>query len=274
MSVQQPPPTAPNKSMNIRLSRLTWSFARRWVHIAIVALGIYSMLPILTPALMAVGLTAPARVLYTVYAPFCHQFAFRSLFIFGEQVAYPRAIAGSSLTPYEVFVVNDPDFLASYDFYYRRSNQGQGAPQPTVESLSTTFTPWMQFASKDFLGNDEMGYKMTLCARDVAIYVTMFVGAILYSIPVVRLRLRPCPLWLYLILGIAPIGIDGFSQLLGYPPFNLWEPRETLPIYRVVTGALFGIMNVWLAFPYLEESMRETRQSIEAKFARAGISLS
>jgi uncharacterized membrane protein len=73
------------------------------------------------------------------------------------------------------------------------------------------------------------------------------------------------------LLGLAPIGLDGFSQLLGYPPFNLWSPRETLPIFRIVTGALFGLMNVWLAFPYLELSMRETQEQIVAKLARTGI---
>ena len=67
------------------------------------------------------------------------------------------------------------------------------------------------------------------------------------------------------------IGIDGFSQLLGYPPFNLWPPRETLPAFRVITGALFGIMNAWLALPYLEQSFRTTREQIEFKLARVGI---
>jgi hypothetical protein len=74
------------------------------------------------------------------------------------------------------------------------------------------------------------------------------------------------------LFGIAPIGIDGFSQLLGNAPFNLWPPREALPIFRVVTGTLFGLANVWLGFPYLEMSMKETRDQILAKFARAGIS--
>jgi uncharacterized membrane protein len=78
-------------------------------------------------------------------------------------------------------------------------------------------------------------------------------------------------LYLYAILGLAPIGIDGFSQLFGYPPLNLWPPRETLPVFRVLTGAIFGLMNVWLAFPYFELSMKEQRLALEAKFKRAGI---
>jgi uncharacterized membrane protein len=117
-----------------------------------------------------------------------------------------------------------------------------------------------------------MGYKTTLCERDIAIYSALFFGGLAFT--QVRRRLRPIPIWLYVLLGIAPIGIDGLSQLLGNAPFNLWPPRETLPIFRVVTGALFGLANVWLGFPYLELSMRETRDQILAKLARAGIGVS
>jgi hypothetical protein len=37
----------------------------------------------------------------------------------------------------------------------------------------------------------------------------------------------------------------------------------------VLTGALFGIMNVWLAFPYIEGSMRETVSVLEARLTQA-----
>jgi hypothetical protein len=57
---------------------------------------------------------------------------------------------------------------------------------------------------------------------------------------------------------------------MGYPPFNLWPPRETLPFFRVATGLVFGLMSAWLAFPYLAESFAETRQQVEAKLLRAG----
>jgi hypothetical protein len=63
------------------------------------------------------------------------------------------------------------------------------------------------------------------------------------------------------------------SQLLSYPHFMLWPVRETSPEFRVVTGALFGFMNAWLAFPYLEASFRETRDVLHDKLKRAGIQL-
>lgn len=264
-------PLPPPRARRVGLNMLVLSLSRNWLKVAIVVLALYVGLSILTPLLMMAGLEGPARALYTIYAPFCHQFAFRSVFIGGEQPLYPRAIAQSGLGPYEWAVYDDPSFLSSYQFYYQRSSSGLAAPNPTPEELAATFSPWMQFASKDFVGNAEMGYKTTLCARDEAIYIGLLIGAIIYAFPIVRRRLRPVPILLFLFLGVLPIALDGFSQLLGYPPFNLWPPRETLPFFRVTTGLLFGLMSAWLAFPYLEQSFAETRHSIEMKLARAGI---
>jgi len=268
--VQTPKPIS---STRLSLNMLVLRLSRNWLKIVIGLLSVYLGLAVLAPVMMAAGLEAPARVLYTLYAPFCHQFAFRSVYIGGEQVFYPRAIANSGLQPFEVFVYNDPSFLSSYNFYYARSHNGQLPPPPTAEELAGAFTPWMQFASKDFPGNQQMGFKATLCARDVAIYVGLLIGAIIYSRPRVQRRLRPVPIWLYLFAGVLPIALDGFSQLLGYPPFNLWPSRETLPFFRVATGLLFGLMSAWLAFPYLAESFRETRRVVEYKLAQAGIAL-
>jgi uncharacterized membrane protein len=75
---------------------------------------------------------------------------------------------------------------------------------------------------------------------------------------------------LYIFVGLGPIGLDGFSQLLGYPPFNFWEVRETEPIFRVATGGVFGLMNAWLGFPYIERAMQDTIDQLTLKFRQAG----
>ncbi len=248
----------------LRLNLLLLRGSRHWLRVALILLGIYVSLPFVAPTLMRLGLEGPGRLLYTLYSPFCHQFAFRTFFLYGEQPFYPRFNVPSDLTPFETYAVDSPEFKEAVMPYLP---SGTSADELDLNA----FSPALQFGSRAFLGDERMGYKMTLCARDIAIYIAMFIGGLIYSIPTVRRRLRPAPLYLYLLLGIAPIAIDGFSQLLGYPPFSLWEPRETTPYFRVLTGALFGFMNVWLGFPYLEASMRETRRQIEAKLARAGI---
>jgi uncharacterized membrane protein len=253
----------PRRSFALRANLFLLSISRHWLRIVSIILAIYVSLPVVAPTLLKAGVTEPGRLLYTLYSPFCHQYAFRTLFLFGEQPAYPRynSSGANGLMPFETYVQDLPEF----------------APDRVVSLLSVNaeigdiyaFTPGFQGAAREFLGNERMGYKMTLCARDMAIYGGLLVGALIFSR--VRQRLRPVPLVIYVILGLAPIAIDGFSQLLGYPPFNLWPPRETTPIFRVITGALFGIMNAWLGFPYLEMSMRETAEDIETKLQRAGI---
>ncbi len=240
------------RSTGRRINVWLLKFSRRWLRGALIIIGLYAGLPYATPVMMKIGLDGPARVLYTLYSPMCHQMAFRSIFLFGDQLFYPRAAAGTDLVPFETYAAQLPQF-DSVDL--------QG------------FDSRLVFAARDFVGNGQMGYKMTLCARDSAIYTFLFLGGLIYSIPYVRRRIRPVPIWLYLFLGLGPIGIDGVSQLLSYAPFSLWPVRETTPIFRVATGAIFGLMNAWLAFPYLEQSFRETRQALELKFARAGISV-
>jgi uncharacterized membrane protein len=218
--------------------------ARRGQTWVLVALGMYALLPFAAPTLMKAGLTAPAQILYTVYSPFCHQMAFRSVFLFGEQAFYPRAAAYTDYPAFESFVVGLPEF-AGVDH--------------------ERFDARLIFAARGFLGNETMGYKTTLCARDGALYSALFGGGLMYRVAVVRRRLRPAPLWLYLLLGVAPIAIDGVSQLLSYPPFSLWPVRETTPEFRIMTGAVFGLMTAWLLFPYLEVSFRDMRKQLEAR---------
>lgn len=257
--------TDERKSWGLRANLALLAISRRWLGIATVAIGIYVALPFAAPTLMHLGLRGPGEAIYTLYSPFCHQFGFRSFFLFGEQSVYPRANTGTDLRPFEDYAVNDPYFRERFADYANIS------PADISRPMLDPFTVPLQFASRDFRGNETMGYKVTLCERDIFIYLAVFAGAILFRF--VRRRLRPVPLLIYVILGLGPIGIDGFSQLLGYPPFsdwfNLWPARETLPIFRVVTGTLFGLMNAWLGFPYLEMSFNETRQQIESKLRAA-----
>ncbi len=249
-----------NRPVALRLNLWVLRLTRHWLRVVLALLVTYSTLPVAAPVLMKVGLTGPANVIYSMYSVVCHQFAFRSVFLFGEQPMYPRYNTGSSLKPFESFVKDLPEFAPDRVLPF---------PYGVVGDIYA-FTGGFQGAAREFRGNETMGYKMTLCARDIGIYWALTAGVLIYSIPVVRRRLRPIPIYIYVILGLAPIAIDGLSQLLGYPPFNLWPPRETLPAFRIVTGVLFGLMNAWLGLPYLELSMRDTREQIEDKLKRAG----
>lgn len=253
-----------------RLQLLTLRLSRRWLRVVIVALALYVALPFAAPTLIHLGLTGPGELVYRLYGPFCHQFAFRSFFLYGDQAVYPRAASSAGGVPFEPYAAASPLFQERYAYWYGFFND-EKPPGTVTQTDLTNMTPWLEFAAKDFYGTPEMGYKTALCQRDIAIYGAMLLGALMYSLPVVRRRLRPAPIWLFVFLGLGPIGIDGMSQLISYPPFAWWPPRETLPAFRVVTGALFGFMFAWVFLPRLDRSFAETARQLAYRLRAAGI---
>lgn len=204
---------------------------------------LYFGLPILAPVLMKAGATLPANVLYTIYKPLCHQFGFRSFFLFGEQPYYPLAEAGISgvKTFEDVTGFQDLDNPAAFS----------------------------RFQARQFTGNESVGYKMALCERDMAIYGAILLFGVLYA--VTGRRIKPLHWVWWVLIGMGPIGLDGFSQLFSQMNWqwlaSLVPYRESTPFLRVLTGGLFGLTTAWFAYPYMEESMAETRQFFIKKFA-------
>lgn len=257
------PVTGWQRTLVIRLDRLIYRLSVHWLAVVNVVIAIYAGLPVLAPALMAAGVTGPAQTIYTVYSPMCHQMASRSFFLFGEQPAYPRDIAGTSLQPIEAFMAGIPEF-AGVD------------PENWVE-----FT----YAARQFLGNDQLGYKMALCERDIAIYGFILIAGLIYGLLRGRFPVKPLSLILFIILGLGPIAFDGFSQLFGYwsTPIDGSAPtgimgvvntvfslRESTPFLRTLTGGLFGFMLVWLAYPHVDAGMKGTQADLERKLGRIG----
>jgi uncharacterized membrane protein len=124
-------------------------------------------------------------------------------------------------------------------------------------------------SARNFLGDDRLGYKVAFCERDVAIYGGILLGGLVFAL--VRRRVKPLPVLVWFLVGVLPMLVDGGSQLFaGFPLLPAgWGPRESTPLLRTATGMLFGIMNVWLAYPYLEQSMSETRASAAVNLAGA-----
>ena len=206
---------------------------------------LYVGLPFLAPVLMKVGNTLPASIIYKMYSPLCHQFAFRSFFLFGEQPYYPLKEAGLS-------GIKTLDQVTGFT------------------DLENTFGISRLYA-RQYVGDPTVGYKVALCERDVAIYGAIVVFGLLYA--GTRRRLRSLNWMVWGLLGLGPIGLDGFSQLfsqLNWPWLAQILPyRESTPVERVVTGFLFGFCTAWFAFPGIEESMKEARQFLIKKFAVA-----
>lgn len=219
----------------IRADRIVLSFARHWLAAINLLVFLYVGLPFAAPVLMKAGAVTPARLVYRLYSPLCHQLAFRTWFLFGEQIAYPMEAAGTSLVSYEEALGLDPNDV---------------------------------LAARAFVGDERVGYKVALCQRDVAIYGGLLFGGLAFGL--LRRRLRPLPLWIWALFGVLPIAIDGGTQLLGVFPFLSFLARESTPFLRTLTGGVFGILNVWMAYPYVQESMDETVAALVPKLAAVG----
>lgn len=239
------------------IDRILYTIARRWLLLANLFFALYAGLPIAAPILMQVGLTGPARAIYTIYSPFCHQMASRSFFLFGEQIAYPRQVAGTNLTPIEAFMPALPEFA-------------DASPDPN--EWATFMLP-----ARQFVGNDTMGYKLALCQRDVSLYLAILFGGIAFGVLRHRIKIKPMPFWLFLLVGLLPIALDGFSQLFSqfFVGFGLdvMAVRESTPFLRTLTGTLFGLSLVWLIYPRLDEQMAIIAADQAQKLAAADAAL-
>ncbi len=137
----------------------------------------------------------------------------------------------------------------------------------TVES--ELIPPELQ-KDRDFYGNATLGYKVAFCERDVAIYGAMALGGLAYALARRFTKIPPLPLWAYVAFAIAPMGLDGgyqlLTQILALIKPGTFLPHETTPLLRSLTGALFGLGSIAVAYPYLNEFFEETRALLGARY--------
>ena len=227
---------AGSQTWGVRMNRGVRFFSRHWLAAFSLVVLVYAGLPFMAPTLMKVGATGPARVIYTLYSPFCHQFAFRSFFLFGPQAAYPRELAGTDLVSY---------------------GEATGLDEGDV------------IAARRYVGDETVGYKTALCERDIGIYVGIFIAGLVYAFVRNRRSVKPLPLKFWFLLGIVPIALDGGTQLISQLGVFPFPARESTPFLRTATGLLFGAMNIWMAYPHVDQAMKETHTTTAAKIAVA-----
>jgi uncharacterized membrane protein len=219
-----------------RTDRFSYWFSKHYMVLFNLLVFLYLGLPFFAPVLEKLGYNTPAKVIYTVYSPLCHQLAFRSYFLFGEQAYYPREIAHvQGAISYEKITGNTEIDLVN---------------------------------ARNFIGNGITGYKVALCQRDVAIYGAILLFGILFV--VTGKKLKSIPWYMWVLIGLVPIGLDGVSQLPSLTNYFLpsWIPiRESTPFFRTLTGGLFGLSTAWYLYPLIEETMLDTRRIYQKKIA-------
>ncbi len=165
---------------------------------------LYVGIALLAPILLKSGYRDIATPIYDVYEIFCHQRVERSIFIFGKQ-----------------------------SFYTITELKGDGFIPVSSESNA-----YPEYFGHDFNGNETVGYKVAICVRDVALYLTFALALLILSIKGTKVY----PLWLVLLL-IAPIFIDVGIQAI-FETLQLHgrylDYINNLP-KRIITGILSGI---------------------------------
>ncbi len=216
MSVQVRPPQGEGaKRVNAAVNRIAAGIARHWLAVFNVMVAIFVGLPFLAPVLMDAGATGPANLIYRVYSVTCHQLPERSIFLYGHD-----------------------------HFYSIQALEAEGFLPAGASFLQRQALRWP--------GSAEAGWKVALCQRDVAIYASILISGLLFGL--VRSILRPratwpkMPVWMFILL-LAPIAIDGVTQLFGW--------RDSFPLLRFLTGALMGSATVWFAYPHIEDAMQD-----------------
>lgn len=213
----------------ILADRFIFWLSGHWLAVLNALALLYVGLPLLAPVLMHLGAEGPAMVIYTVYRPLCNQLPQRSWFLFGPQFAY-------TIPEFEAWLGLD------------------AIPNPLT---------WI------FVGNEAMGYEVALCQRCTATHGAIFIFGLFYALG--RRHVRPLPWWAYVGFGLVPMAMDGGYQALSYAipiffPNSPITPYETTPFMRTLTGGLFGLTTVWLAYPLIQEVMDEYHETLQQRF--------
>ena len=244
--------SARERSFAVIANRWAYWLCRHWLLVVSLLLGLYAGLPWLAPLFMKLGWTGAGNAIYLIYSTQCHQLPQRSFFLFGLKPMYSLA-------------------------------EIQAAWKLTDNPLIL----------RQFVGNPEMGWKVAWSDRMVSMYTGLFVFGLLYGL--LRKRLKPLSLWGFALL-ILPMVVDGGTHMIsdlagigqGFRDSNAWLAALTNSAFpvnfyagdalgsfnsqmRLITGVLFGLGAVWLAYPYVEAAFADAARQIEDKFQRAGL---
>lgn len=159
---------------------------------------------------------------HDIYSYFCHQKIERSLCYFHQDRSAPAC---------------HPRYQHFYCVYTKNHSIGIG---DCISSDNAGYAMTIEQERIIKQINAFIGYKFPVCSRDMGIYGAMLFGGILFL-----LLKKPddvqTPPFIYFILAILPIAIDGGTQLIGL--------RESSNFLRILTGFIAGMVVPFYAIP-------------------------
>jgi len=196
--------------------------------------SVYLFFAFLAPFAYLNGFENLGGAIHKVYSRFCHQRVERSLFIFGEKPFY---------TLEEL----------------KRNNYLPKTPDSQYSDI------WPEYYGHEYVGNDEIGYKVAICIRDVALYGGLAFGGFFFSF-IKRYVCKRCGISIYLLIVlISPMVIDGlFGSVV-----ELLRIESISAVYidsivkRIITGSMFG-----LGLSLLVSSLLSNGESLTISFKK------
>lgn len=232
-TTQPPPHTRREQFIAIPQANLT-KLSRYWFWFIWAGLGYFIGLPFLAPVFMRLGWSVPAKVIYTVYAIFCHQLPQRSFFLFGTKIMYSLDEIQAAWQ-----VTNNPLILRQFI-----GNQFMGWKVAWSDRMVFLYTSVFVFALLWWL------------LRKKTTHLPLW-GFFLMCVP---LLLDGSSHFISDLEGIDQgfrISNQWLVSLTGnnLPP-SFYSGNEWLSfnsIARLASSMLFSFGVVWFGFPYLEE---------------------
>ena len=214
--------------INTTADRIVAWFSRHWLAVINTGLAAYVALPFLAPVLLETRHPLAASIIYTVYAPLCHQLPQRSFFLFGEKATY--------------------------------------SIQELADQVGEENLPWYPWP-RTFNGDAHLGYKVALCERDVAIWGGLLLSGLAFGLVRSRARPIPFWAYILIgVIPMGLDGGSQLISYM-IPGLFGGVVRESNWALRVITGGLFGWATAWLVFPYLQASFAEIGEMSDRRLA-------
>jgi uncharacterized membrane protein len=182
---------------------------------------LYAFLPFLSPILFSFNSESRLAIgIQNIYSNFCHQRPQSSLFLFGGE---------NSQYFYTLEELKDLDIVPAHS----KVSSGAG-----------------------YWGNDEIGYKVAYCIRDIGIYPALALVGLFLVLFMNRNQKVKKFHWIFILLLMLPMVFDGIFQFFVMFFDIPWIPDAYLLSMskKFLTGLLFGIGAALLIFPNLKEA--------------------
>ncbi|MBN2002633.1 MAG: DUF2085 domain-containing protein [Anaerolineae bacterium] len=212
----------------IRLNRAVLWLSYHWLALFNLIVGLYMTGAILPPIFMKMGYNRAAQIGYAFYDVACHQYPFRSWFLFGQKFTYPLE------EPPTIIEMNaSSHFVGNETVGYKVALCQRDMAIYGIISLAGV---WYGVQRK----------RHTVAPLPIWLY---------FIFGIMPIMLDGGIQWLSEVLKM-------------YFPAWLAYPFETIPAMRVLTGALFGAGIVAATYPIIDEYFVDIQTVLKEKLNR------